>query len=227
MLEFSRKQTIITAAAAGLIAVAAIVVVFAGFDGTDGGKAQAGTSEKNYAVYKDDHTMGSPDAPIVMIEYGAPTCPHCAHFDIAILPQVKKNYIDTGKVYYIFRAYPLSAADGAVEAVARSLPKEKYFPFIDLIFHNQPKWDPEYGIANVRDALIQVSAPMGVSAASFDRSISNPDVQDQINRIAQDGQMKYGITAVPAFVINGTVVQSPDADWPQLKARFDTLLSRR
>ena len=73
----------------------------------------------NYVITPDDMTMGNPKAKVVLIEYAAPRCPHCAHFAEETFPPLKKNYIDTGKVFYVFRVLPLAAADGVK---ARPLP---------------------------------------------------------------------------------------------------------
>jgi protein-disulfide isomerase len=222
MAKLSRRQTYFAVAAVGALAICAAVYAFVGYSDTE-----AKPSAKNYSVFKDDRTMGSPNAPIVMIEYAAPTCPHCAHFYVEVLPKLKKDYIDTGKVLYVFRVFPLFPVDGAVELVARSLPPEKYFSYLDLIYRNQPKWDPEYGVTDMRGALVALSAKMGVSAETFDRVITDKDALDRINRIAQDGQMRYAISVVPTFVINGTVIKGQDAVWDVLKSKLDSLSAPR
>ena len=91
---------------------------------------------------KDDRTQGSKTAPLTVLEYAAPTCPHCAHFDMDIFPQFKKDYIDTGKVFFIFRVFPLNPVDVAAEAMARCLPEDNYFQFLDLLYRNQAEMGP-------------------------------------------------------------------------------------
>ena len=204
--------------AAAVVAMAALTLGLTGC----GDESKAKAPEKNYSVYKEDHLLGSPKAPVVMIEYAAPSCPHCARFFLQILPELKKEYIDTGKVLYVLRVHPLMPADGAIEAVALSLPKDKYFAYIGTMYRNQPEWDPEYGVANVRDAILKQSAPFGITSEKFDKIISNSAVLDSLNRVAQDGQMRYGIKAVPTFVVNGAVKEN--SDWPELKAVIDAAL---
>ena len=109
-------------------------------------------------------------------------------------PLLKKNYIDTGKVYYVFRVFPLQPSDGAAEAMARCLPEDKYFQFIDLLFRNQPKWDREYGVTDVHGGLVQMGRIAGMSADQVDKCIADKAKQDRINKVAQDGQTKYNIT---------------------------------
>lgn len=225
MLKLSRK---------GIVASVAIgiVVLLAGagiaYFSLDGGSADASPSGKNYAVYKDDRTIGAPSAPVVLIEYAAPTCPHCAHFNATVLPSLKKDYIDTGKVLYVLRVFPISPVDGAIEMVARNLPKDKYFGYIDFLFRNQPQWDPEYGVTDVKGALTKLSAQAGVDAAAFARGLADKNEPDRINRIAQDGQMRYNINAVPTIVLNGTPLPSQDASsYPALKAKIDAILAKK
>jgi protein-disulfide isomerase len=224
----SRTQIIISVAAAALLVAALAVYKFGFSEGPSEDQLLANGTTAAITVFKDDRTKGNPKAPITMLEYAAPTCPHCAHFSLNVMPQIEQNYIDTGKVFYIFRTFPLSATDGAVEAIARRcLPADKYFQFIDLMFRNQSKWDPDgYQIPDVHGALIQMARVMGITPEQADQCMTNKEEQDRINQVALDGETKYNIQGTPTFIINGSVVQAGEADWPQLKARFDSLLSK-
>jgi len=219
-------QMIIAGAAVGVVAIAAILYFFVFSSNGDDGIVFSGATKASIAVLKDDRTMGKPDAPITMLEYAAPSCPHCARFDMDVFPQIKKNYIDTGKVFYIFRTFPINASDGAAEAIARCLPADKYFQFIDLLFRNQAKWDPEYGITDVRGALVQMGRIAGMSTEKVDACISDKDEQDRINSVAQDGETKYNIEGTPTFVVNGTKTEAGDVTYAQMQAKFDSLLSK-
>ena len=115
----------------GLVALAVVALgvaayfVFSGSSSSDSATAaQAGPLA--IIVSKNDRTLGSPKAPMTVLEYAAPTCPHCAHFDMDIFPQFKQQYIDTGKVYFVFRVFPLNAVDVAAESMARCLPEDNY-----------------------------------------------------------------------------------------------------
>ncbi|MDE3115364.1 MAG: thioredoxin domain-containing protein, partial [Pseudomonadota bacterium] len=129
-----------------LVAVAAIVVLAVAYfvytGGSDGDVLQQG-SKLTIELSPRDKALGSPKAPIQFVEYAAPSCPHCAHWDEDVFPILKKEYIDTGKVYYVFRVFPLSSLDVAVESMARCLPADSYFQFIDMMYRNQDKWDPD------------------------------------------------------------------------------------
>ena len=222
---FSRTQKILAGIVVLVLAAASAYYFF----GLPAKSSSAATVKSSITVFADDRTQGSPNAPITMLEYGAPICPHCAHFDMEVMPLIKKNYIDSGKVYYIFRVFPLSPIDGAVEGIARRcLPKDQYFGFIDFMFRHQPQWDPDGSqIADVHAALLQMAHVYGIAPEQADQCMTNKDEQDRINRVAQDGETKYNIQGTPTFVINGDVVQVEDATWPALKARFDALLANK
>jgi protein-disulfide isomerase len=225
---FSRTQMIL-----GIIAIAAIAVVLFLLLRTSGDgssdPAASGTSAK-ITVFKDDRTLGDPKAPIVFLEYAAPTCPHCAYFAIQSFPEIKRKYIDTGKVFYIFRNFPLSATDGAVEGLARCLPADKYFSFLDLMFRNQSKWDPDgYDIPDVGAALIQMARIVGMSPEKAKQCMEDRQTLDRVNQVAQDGEMRYQIRGTPTFIINGDVVQIPLGTAPGdvVKQRIEALLSQK
>ncbi len=127
---------------AGLIVAALIVLGVAAwyvFAGPSDSAIPDATSGQSVAVTAWDRTLGSPKAPILMVEYAAPSCPHCAHFDMEEFPLLKQKFIDTGKVYYVLRIFPLSPADVAAAAMARCLPEDNYFQFLDLLWRNQAR----------------------------------------------------------------------------------------
>ena len=212
------------------IVVLALLAVGGGyyFLGRESGPANvtAPVASANGAV-ADDRTLGSPKAPITIIEYAAPMCPHCAHFNEEVMPHLRAEYIDKGKVFYIFRVFPIGQADVPAEALARCQPADNYFQFIDLLFRNQAKWDPENGVTDVRGGLIAVSRIAGMSTEQVDACISNQDEQKRIMAVAADGANRYGISGTPTLVINGDVQQAGGMPWTDLKARLDSLLAKK
>src|SRR5258708_37793113 len=124
----------------GVIGVAVLALGAAAYFVFSGGSADSDLSDvPKYSITlaPTDHTLGSPTAPVQVVEYAAPTCPICAHWDTTVFPSFKSAYVDTGKVFYVFRVFPLQSADIAVEAMARCLPKDSYFQFIDMMYRNQ------------------------------------------------------------------------------------------
>lgn len=184
-----------------------------------------------YEILPTDRAMGNPKSKVVMIEYFAPSCPVCAAFSVQAFPQIKAHYIDTGKIYYIFRVFPLRPDDGAAEKIARCLPEDKYFPFIDLLFKNQPKWDVEYGVQQgqgVHDGLVQVGRIAGMSAEQIDQCMApNKAEDDRINKVSADGQSRYSITGTPTFVLNGTNIGSGNVAYDTLAKQIDAELAKQ
>lgn len=173
-----------------------------------------------------DRRMGSPKAPILMVEYAAPQCPHCAHFDQEIFPLLKQKFIDTGKVYYVLRVFPLGPADVAAEAMARCLPEDNYFQFLDLLWRNQIKWDPEYRVPDVHAGLVSMGRIAGLSAEKVDSCIGDQAQAQRITQVGQDATTKYGINSVPTFVVNGEVRQFT-GEWNELQAYLNGLLKKK
>lgn len=214
----------------GLVALAVIVAAAAGYfmffaGGSD--TISADTSKFGVQVAADDHKLGSPKAPMLVVEYAAPTCPHCAYFDMTIFPQFKQKWIDTGKAYYVFRVLPLSAVDVAAESMARCLPADHYFQFIDLLYRNQPKWDPDgYQVPDVHSALIQMGQLAGMSAGQVDACIGDQTAAKRIEQVGQDGVTKYGIQGTPSFLVNGQL-HGPFADYQEMQDFLDSVANKK
>ena len=212
----SRKQLLI-----GLVALAAIglgiIAWLAFFSGGSGSNEMLSSTDGALPVEitSNDRPMGSPKAPVVIVEYAAPTCPHCARFDQEIFPLLKQKYIDTGKVYYVFRVFPLNQVDIAAEAMARCMPAQNYMSFIDLLYRNQPKWDPEYGVTDVHAGLVAMGRLAGMSAEQVDACIGDQDEEKRIEQVGTYAQTRYCIDGTPTFIVNGEkrVGESTWADW--------------
>lgn len=210
------KRSHILIALVALAAIAMGVIAYLALSGGSPDTIAASTERSGFTITPSDRTQGSPNAPILMVEYAAPTCPICAGFDTLVFPQIKKKYIDTGKIFYVFRVYPLGSVDIAAEAMARCLPAKNYFPFIDMLFRNQAQWDPDgHQIPDVHGALVKMGAVAGMSAGQVDSCIGNTPEQAQISRIGQEAQNKYGVNGTPSFFVNGQmrVGLAPWEDW--------------
>lgn len=143
--------------------------------------------------------IGSPDAPIKIIEYASMTCSHCAHFHNDILPALKSKYIDTGKVYLEFREFPLN--DPALKATltARCLPEEQYENFVSLLFKSQDQWA---GGIDYMATLKQNAKLAGMSDATFDACHNEPMLKLKVAENMQEAKDKWKISATPTFIIN-------------------------
>ncbi len=220
----SRNQVLlgIIVAALLVLGIAAWYVLGSSSDGT----LQAAAGGPAGAATADDRTLGDPKAKIVAIEYAAPMCPHCAHFNAEGIPVLKRDYIATGKVFYIFRVFPIGQPDVAAESLARCLPADNYFAFIDQLYRNQAKWDPEYGVQDVEGGIVDQAKIAGMSAEQAETCMKDKDKNARVMTVAQDAQSRYGINGTPTFVINGEV-QTAGAQWPEIKAKLDSLLAKK
>lgn len=143
--------------------------------------------------------IGNPEAPIKVIEYASLTCSHCAHFHNDVLPALKSKYIDTGKVYFEFREFPLN--DPALKAAitARCLPVDKYEGFVGLLFKTQNHWAA--GLEYMA-ALRQNAKLAGMSDATFDACHAEPAFKTKMAEHMQQAQDQWKISSTPTFIIN-------------------------
>lgn len=222
----NRRQMLVGLVVLAIVALGAIAYfLFAG--SSDDETLASGGTKYTVTVVPDDRTLGNPKAPIQMVEYAAPSCPHCAHFDMTMFPDLKKNYIDTGKVFYIFRVLPLSQVDVAAESMARCLPADNYFQFIDLLFRNQPKWDPDgYAIPDVHGALVDMGKIAGMSADQVDTCINDAAANKRATDVGQEAETKYGITGTPTFIVNGEIAP-PFESSDDVKKYLDQKLAQK
>lgn len=186
-------------------------------------------SAKGYEIVPADRTLGNRSAKVVLIEYAAPTCPVCANFNANTFPRLKAEYIDTGKILYVFRMFPLRSDDGSAEKIARCLPEDKYFAFIDLLFKNQPKWDWEYGLKppEVHEGLVLLGRIAGMSREQVDQCMVNKAEDDRINQVSSEAQSRYSVNATPTFILNGTSIGSGNIPFDSLSKLLDTEIAKQ
>ena len=163
--------------------------------------AEAGAAENlPMDVRADDKILGRTDAPVTIIEYASLSCPHCAKFHTQTLPELKTQYIDTGKVRLVYRDYPLEKYALAAAAVAHCAPGDRYFAMIDLFFQNQDEWAHD---ADPRAAITRLAAVAGMDKAAVDACLADQAGVDKILAGEQEAQTKYSINSTPSFIING------------------------
>jgi protein-disulfide isomerase len=219
----SRKTWIILSVIVVLIAGAS-AWYFLGGDSDMKPVQAASAAGVTYQPLPTDHTFGNPKAKVTVIEYASPTCPVCANFMINFYPKLKTDYIDTGKILYVYRVFLRGPDDAVAEKLARCLPKDKYLPFHDTLFRNQSKWDYEFGIPSpdgVHAALLQLASEAGMSNADADRCLASTADEAAINKVGEDAVAKYQVGATPTFVINGT----PVVGFEDIYARLDAAVA--
>jgi protein-disulfide isomerase len=146
-----------------------------------------------------DTVLGKPGAPVTVIEYASLGCPICRVFHAQVLPKLKKTYIDTGKVTYIYREFPIGKSSQAAAAVSRCVPAKDYFRISERMMANQGKWAAKEIQA---DALYKLVQDTGVDRAAFDSCLANQSINDGLVWVKQRGR-KLGVQGTPTFFING------------------------
>lgn len=173
-----------------------------------------------------DYVLGSKDAKVIMIEYASLSCPHCAHFFSAIMPEIQKKYIDTGKIRYVLRQYPLNepALRGAmlVNCVGEQS-TEKYYLFNKVLFDSQSKWAFD---GNWQSALETIAGVGGVSKEQFAACINNTDREKAVLKAKKDAMDNLKIPHTPYFFIGGEAYNG-DVTVPDLTRFIDAKLAKK
>jgi protein-disulfide isomerase len=159
---------------------------------------------------------------VPVIEYGSLTCPHCAAFSREVLPELKKDYIDTGKVKFIFREFSRNPLDVAAFVLARCVGDDKAFAAIELLFSEQDKW------AFVDKPLEPLIAAMRPTGLSHDQAMACLKDQSKVDAVAAVGKRateEIKMNGTPTFVIDGKVYGG-ELSMDQMKAILDPLVKK-
>src|ERR1700734_1525356 len=191
----SRRRTLVAFPAAALLGTAATLRL-ATLAKADSEPDQA---ELAKAGPDGDVVLGSDKAPVTIIEYASMTCPHCAHFSENTFPELKKRYIDTGKVRFIFREFPLDALAAAGFMLARCAGKDKFLPIIETLFAKQQDWVVQQPI----EPLKAIAKQFGFTEESFNQCLANQKVLDNIQAVRDRASEKLGVNSTPPFFVNG------------------------
>ncbi len=149
-----------------------------------------------------DMAQGDEKAPVTIIEYASMTCPHCAAFHATTLPELKKRYIDTGKVRFIFREFPLDQLALAAFLLARCAGPDKYFPMIDTLFQQQKEWVTQRPLP----PLLAIAKQAGMSEQQFNECLQNQKLIDGLEEVRQRA-MKLNVQSTPSFFVNGNLLK--------------------
>jgi protein-disulfide isomerase len=151
-------------------------------------------------VGADEHVLGKADAPVTIIEYASMTCPHCAKWDVDVMPRIKSEFIDKGLVRFVFRPFPLDIVAARASMMAQCAPAEGYFGMVDVLFRSQNDW------ARASDplaALKQIGRTAGLSSADIDRCIADEAALTRLVDGNKEANAKFGVDSTPSFIING------------------------
>jgi len=167
-----------------------------------------------------DRVLGQANAPVVMVEYASATCPHCAEFHEKVLPLIKTEYIDTGKVRFIFREFPLDKLAMGAFMLARCVPEDKYFPTIDMMFRRQQTWSKT---GNPADELFRIMQFSGMDKAGFEACLKRADISKTIFESSKKAAKEFGIKGTPAIFVNGQMIDG-HKEMTEVKAAIDAAI---
>jgi protein-disulfide isomerase len=149
-----------------------------------------------------ERSFGHPDAKVTVTEFFSLTCTHCAHFSNAIMPQVTKELVDTGKLRFVYHDFPLDQVALTAAMVARAVTPERYEPFIAALFASQDRWAFARGADPILE-LGKLAALAGVSQDTFNTTIADTGLRSWIIARQTADQKQYGIDSTPTFLIGG------------------------
>jgi protein-disulfide isomerase len=169
-----------------------------------------------------DLVIGKADAPVTIIEYASMTCPHCASFHKTTYPALKAKYIDTGKVRFIFREFPLDDLAVAASMLARCAGAEKAIAMIDVLFANQDKW----AVRNAHPILQQFAKQAGITEKAFDECMKDTKLYNDILAMRERGSKEYKVESTPTLFVNGKM-QRGEASIQTLEKVIEPLLAAK
>jgi protein-disulfide isomerase len=163
-----------------------------------------------------EHVLGKATAPVTLIEYASLTCPHCRNYHQNIFPKVKRELIDTGKVRYIIREFPIGRSAGNAALVNFCAADGKWFPLFEAYLARQSEWVSQ----EVRlEEIFKVAQSSGMSRETFDKCLANQSIIDGLNEVKQRGR-KFGVIGTPTFFANGRKAQG-EVTFEEIKALIE------
>ena len=169
-----------------------------------------------------DMALGPANASVTITEYASMTCPHCAAFNAEVFPKIKSEYIDTGKVRYIFREFPLDIKAAAGSMLARCIAKGdagKYFAVTDLLFRSQNDWV----MKNTTETLTRIGKQAGLSEQEVESCLKDQSLLDKIAADQKYASEVLKVDSTPTFFINGEKIKG-EASIEEFEKKINPLL---
>lgn len=212
-MKLTRRDTLILAASATVATSLALGSVL----------AQEGTTKDLAALANvaiPDLPEGSADAPVTMIEYASPTCPHCAQFSNEVYEPFKAEFVDTGKVRLIIRPFIRNLQDAVVFLLAYAAGEGKYTQVLKTFYLTQGTW----GVAEKpRTALLEVAKQLGFTEETFDAALANQDLFEKLKTMQEQAAGEFKLEGTPTFYINGKQFTGSKS-LEELKAVIDPMI---
>src|SRR5690349_24465084 len=169
-----------------------------------------------------DMALGPADAKVTITEYASMTCPHCAAFNEQVFPKIKSEFIDTGKIRYIFREFPLDIKAAAGSMLSRCIAKgdaPKYFAVTDLLFRQQNDWV----VKNTTETLTRIGKQAGMSQQQVETCLKDQALLDKIAADQKYASDVLKVDSTPTFFINGEKIKG-ETSFEEFQKKIDPLL---
>jgi protein-disulfide isomerase len=169
-----------------------------------------------------DMALGPANASVTITEFASMTCPHCAAFNEAVFPKIKSAYIDTGKVRYVFREFPLDIKAAAGSMLARCIAKDdagKYFAVVDMLFRQQSDWV----MKNTTETLTRIGKQAGLSQQGVEDCLKDQALLDKIAADQKYASEVLKVDSTPTFFINGEKIKG-ETSFEEFDKKIKSLL---
>ena len=169
-----------------------------------------------------DMTLGTANAPVTITEFASMTCPHCAAFNETVFPKIKSEYIDPGKIRYIFREFPLDIKAAAGSMLSRCIAKDdaaKYFAVTDMLFRQQNDWV----MKNTAESLSRIGKQAGLSQQQVDDCLKDQALLDKIAADQKYAADVLKVDSTPTFFVNGEKIKG-ETSFEEFDKRIKSLL---
>lgn len=148
--------------------------------------------------------IGRSDAPVTIIKYMSLTCPYCRKFQLETFPQLKREYIDTGKLRFILREFPIGFQSGTATIALRCAPADKHFALYEKFLAQQAAWVSQ---EVRRDPIYRIASQVGMTRQQFDACYENRGMIEGLKQVKERGRL-LGVIGTPNFFVNGRLVKS-------------------
>lgn len=203
---WSSQRMLMAAGAAALVLALAVVYFLSQpstSSSTSGGAVTqtAGDSSLMSPGPLPEMAVGPANAKVTIVEYASMSCPACANFHNVVYPEIKKQYVDTGMVRFIFREFPLNRIAVAASMLARCVPADRSKDLVAELFRRQEDWlvQGEQAVAKLFDTVKQA----GFTKASFEKCLDDKALYDKVVAVRTRGDQQFGVRQTPTFFING------------------------
>src|SRR6202008_1106999 len=169
-----------------------------------------------------DMALGPQDAAVTTTEYASMTCPHCAAFNADVFPKIKAEYIDTGKMRYVFREFPLDIKAAAGSMLSRCIANgdaTKYFAVTDLLFRSQNEWV----MKNTTETLTRIGKQAGMSQPQVEACLKDQSLLDKIAADQKYANEVLKVNSTPTFFLNGEMMKG-EQSFEEFDKRIKSLL---